>query len=189
MQPCPATWRWSASASSQRPGWREAAGIACRDCILVDACGRTSADDVFAAGDVARREDPATGLSLRQEAFQNAQGQAVAAAKTMAGQPTPYEETPWLWSDQYDESVQIAGIPAADDRLILRGDPSTRAFTVLHLRRGRLVAASVINTIREMRACRRLIEAGLRVPEDATEAELADPEVRLLDLSRRLKGR
>ncbi|MFC3229783.1 NAD(P)/FAD-dependent oxidoreductase [Marinibaculum pumilum] len=170
-------------------GLAEAAGIACRDGILVDAWGRTSAEAVFAAGDVARREDPGSGLSLRQEAFQNAQGQAVAAAKTMAGQPTPYLETPWLWSDQYDENVQIAGIPAADDRLILRGDPAARAFTVLHLRSGRLVAASVINTIREMRACRRLIEAGLRVPEDATEAELADPEVRLLDLTRRLKGR
>ncbi|MEQ8503582.1 MAG: FAD-dependent oxidoreductase [Sneathiellaceae bacterium] len=168
-------------------GLAEAAGIACRDGILVDACGRTSAEGVFAAGDVARREDPASGLSLRQEAFQNAQGQAAAAAKTMAGQETPYTETPWLWSDQYDETVQIAGMPQADDRLILRGDPASRSFTVLHLRGNVLAAASVINAVREMRPCRRLIEGGLQVPGDASEAELADPEVRLLDLSRRLK--
>lgn len=165
----------------------EAAGIACRDGILVDACGRTSAEGVFAAGDVARREDPSSGLSLRQEAFQNAQGQATAAARTMAGHPTPYTETPWLWSDQYDETVQIAGLPQPGDRLVLRGDPASRAFTVLHLRDGVLAAAAVINAIREMRPCRRLIEAGLRVPDDASEAELADPATRLLDLSRRLK--
>lgn len=167
----------------------EAAGIPCRDGILVDECGRTGMAGVFAAGDVARREDPGGGPSLRQEAFQNAQGQAIAAARTMAGNPTPYTETPWLWSDQYDESVQIAGIPLPGDRLILRGDAATRQFTVLHLRDGVLAAASVINTIRDMRACRRLIEAGLKVPCDAEIAELADPQTRLLDLTRRLKGR
>lgn len=47
--------------------------------------------------------------SIRLEAWQNAQNQAIAVAKVMAGGTEPFAEVPRLWTDQYDMNMQIAG--------------------------------------------------------------------------------
>jgi len=157
-----------------------AAGIAVDDGIVVDEFGRTSDRAVFAAGDATRHFNPILKRLLRLEAWQNAQNQAIAVAKVMAGGSEPFAEVPWFWTDQYDVNLQVAGAPERWDRLVWRGDPGARAFTLFYLAEGRVVAANTVNNARDMRFARMLIQSGKSV--DA--AALADPALKLQDLAR-----
>ncbi|MCD0505820.1 NAD(P)/FAD-dependent oxidoreductase [Bordetella petrii] len=62
-----------------------AAGLACEGGVLVDEYCRTSAPDVYAAGDVAVMQVAAAGRRLRLESWQNAQDQGAAAARACSG--------------------------------------------------------------------------------------------------------
>jgi len=157
-----------------------AAGLAVEDGIVVDAFGRTADPEVFAAGDVTRHFNPILGRHIRLEAWQNAQNQAIAVAKIMAGGSEPFAEVPWFWTDQYDVNLQIAGAPERWERLVWRGDPGERAFTLFYLAGSRVVAANTVNNARDMRFARMLIHSGKSVDS----AALGDPAVKLQDLAR-----
>jgi 3-phenylpropionate/trans-cinnamate dioxygenase ferredoxin reductase subunit len=115
---------------------------------------------------------------LRLESVHNAMAQAKAVAQAIAGQPAPYAEVPWFWSDQYDLKLQIAGVGDPDDELILRGDPASRAFSCLHLRGGRLVAIDCVNRGADFLAAKKLIAEARAI--DQTRA--ADSGTKLGDL-------
>ncbi len=87
------------------------AGIACDDGIFVDAFGRTTLPDVFAAGDVTRQRHPVSGRFERIETWSNAQGQAQALAAYLCNPATakPFDLVPWFWSDQGEVRLQCAG--------------------------------------------------------------------------------
>lgn len=157
-----------------------AAGLAVKDGIEVDQFGHTSDGAIFAAGDVTRHFNPLVGRAIRLEAWQNAQNQAIAVAKVMAGGGEPFAEVPWFWTDQFDMNLQMAGAPGAWDRLVWRGEPAERAFTVFHLADGKPVAATTVNNIRDMRFARMLIARG----QPVDPAALADKSVKLQDLCR-----
>jgi 3-phenylpropionate/trans-cinnamate dioxygenase ferredoxin reductase subunit len=137
------------------------AGLRVEDGVVVDAYGRTSHPTVFAAGDVTRHFNPLLGRSLRLETWHNAQNQAVAVGRTVAGHPEAYADVPWVWSDQYGVNLQAAGFPAAWDRLAWRGSREEGRFSVLYLAGERLVGAITVDNGREMRSLRKLIAASL----------------------------
>ncbi|WP_293969319.1 FAD-dependent oxidoreductase [Sphingomonas sp.] len=89
----------------------EAAGLAVSNGVMVDETGRTSDPHVFAAGDVANFPCPFVGGSVRRESWANAQNQAIVAARAALGDDLRYVELPWLWSEQYEHNIQIAGLP------------------------------------------------------------------------------
>lgn len=156
------------------------AGIACDDGIVVDAFGRTSDPHVFAIGDCARLAHPLADRPLRMEAWQHANAHAQAAAKAIVGQPEPYAEVPWAWSDQYDVNLQVCGWPQGGTMDVWRGDAEAGDATLFQLatipgERWALRAAVSINRPRDQRAARRLIAAG--TPVDP--ATLADTSGRL----------
>lgn len=139
------------------------AGLAVDNGIVVDECGRTSAPNVFAAGDVANHWNPLLKRRLRLESWQNAQNQAVAVAKVMAGGAEPYAEVPWFWSNQYDVNLQMVGVPDSWDELVYRGDVRDRRFTVFYLEDGIIVGANAVNNARDIPPVRRLIAQGATV--------------------------
>jgi 3-phenylpropionate/trans-cinnamate dioxygenase ferredoxin reductase subunit len=141
------------------------AGIACGDGIIVDEFTRTSDPDVFAAGDCTQHPSRDGGL-IRLESVQNAIEQAKCAASNIAGDPKPYRDVPWFWSDQYDLKLQIAGIARSGDALVLRGDPASRKFAVFHLRDGAVVAVEAVNAAPEYIVGRKLIADGARIDLD-----------------------
>ena len=104
-----------------------AAGLAVDDGIVVDEFGRTSDPCIFAAGDVTKHFNPLLGRAIRLEAWQNAQNQAIAVAKVMAGGSNAFAEVPWLWTDQYSMNMQIAGAPIEWDELVYRGSRAAKA--------------------------------------------------------------
>ncbi len=155
------------------------AGIVCDDGVLVDAFGRSSDPSIFAIGDCARLAHPLCDRPIRLEAWQHAEAHAQAAARSIVGQPEPYADVPWAWSDQYDANLQVCGWPSPGLRDVWRGDREAEAtlFQLEALPDGRWTvrAAVSIDRARDQRAARRLIAA--RTPVDP--AALADPAARL----------
>ncbi len=149
----------------------EAAGIDCDDGILVDEFGRTSAADVWAAGDCTRF--PYEGGRLRLESVQNAIDQAEAVAANMLGAGAPYAPVPWFWSDQYDLKLQIAGLGAGSDRVVARMSGKGRSHW--HFRGGRFIAVDAVNAPRDYMVGKRLLETARNVEP----AQVGDPDADL----------
>ncbi|MGB6103867.1 MAG: FAD-dependent oxidoreductase [Pusillimonas sp.] len=85
------------------------AGLVCRNGIVVDDRCRSSDPAIYAAGDVAVTETAVDGVHMRLESWQNAQDQGMAAARAILGKDVNYRPTPLLWSQQFDQFIQIAG--------------------------------------------------------------------------------
>ncbi|HET9160450.1 MAG TPA: FAD-dependent oxidoreductase [Caulobacteraceae bacterium] len=151
----------------------QAAGLDCRDGVVVDAEARTSDPAIFAIGDVTRRPMPLYDREWRLESVPNALEQAKQAASAIAGRPPPPPEVPWFWSDQYDIKLQIAGVPFESDEVLLRGDPAAAPFAVFHLKGDRLLAVEAANAPAEFMGGRLLILSGKPVDK----AKLVDPSV------------
>ena len=140
---------------AERLGLTVTAGIA------VDACGRTSAPDVFCAGDAALQWSRCHGRSIRVETWANAQNQAIAVAANMIGDSKEYVDPPWFWTDQYDLNIQVTGDMLDSDH-ILRGDPASGKFSVIAMRGAELVGALSVNAAKDMAMLRRVIAANKR---------------------------
>jgi 3-phenylpropionate/trans-cinnamate dioxygenase ferredoxin reductase subunit len=155
-----------------------AAGAAGANGVDVDSYCRTSLPDVYAVGDCAAHENIfAGGLRIRLESVQNAHDQAATAAKAITGAPQAYEAVPWFWSNQYDLRLQTVGLSVGHDRTVVRGRPDERAFSVIYLLQGRVIALDCVNSTRDYVQGRKLI----------LEKRVIDPE-RLADTVVQLKA-
>jgi len=144
-----------------------AAGIGCRDGILVDEATRTDSPDIYAVGDCTRFPSRRYGRRLRLESVQNAIDQAKVAAASILGRPQRYDPVPWFWSDQYDLKLQIAGLADDHDSEQLIGDVATPRFSVEYRKSGRLIAVDAVNDARAHMMARR------RIAEETAAAEMA----------------
>jgi 3-phenylpropionate/trans-cinnamate dioxygenase ferredoxin reductase component len=161
----------------------EAAGLMVENGIVVDECFRTSALDVYAAGDCCAF--PYRGKRVRLESWRAAQDQGNHVARAMLGNDDPYAKIPWFWSDQYDLCMQVTGLPEAG-REAVRRDVGEGAFVLFEFgERGILVAAAGIGrgnaVAKDIRLAEMMIERGI-APDPP---RLADPSVNLKAL---LKG-
>jgi 3-phenylpropionate/trans-cinnamate dioxygenase ferredoxin reductase component len=158
----------------------QAAGLAVDNGIVVDEYTRTSDPDIFAAGDCSNHPNAFLGRRIRLESVQNAMEQGRAAALAMLGQDAPYRAVPWFWSDQYDIKLQMAGLSAGYDQLVLRGDPATqRSFAAFYLREGQLIAADTVSRPQDFMFARKLVAARTQLDP----AQLADESVALKTLA------
>ncbi|MCE4545987.1 FAD-dependent oxidoreductase [Caballeronia sp. PC1] len=156
----------------------QSAGLDVENGIVVDACARSSDPDIVAAGDCTMHPSPYYGR-IRLESVPNATEQAKAAAAALCGKDKPYRALPWFWSDQYDIKLQIAGLNAGYDQVIVRGARETgRSFSAFYLKDGRLVAADCVNRAQEFILSKRLIAEDIAL--DATR--LADETFSLKSL-------
>lgn len=154
-------------------------GIACNDGM------RTSDPHIFAVGDCCSFPHPVFGNTrLRLEAWRNASDQAVIAVENMLGGTRVYEAVPWFWSDQFDLTLQIAGMPSLGMSVVKRA-LKDEAFILCHLDgENRLVGASGIGRGNSIARDVRLLEmlVGKRSKPDA--AVLADGASQLKALLR-----
>jgi NADPH-dependent 2,4-dienoyl-CoA reductase/sulfur reductase-like enzyme len=150
--------------------------------IVVDAQARTSDGVTVAAGDCTVGPNPFTrGLPgpTRLESVPHATDQARAAAATLAGHPTAYVQVPWFWSDQGDLRLQMAGLPAGADRVVVRGDVAAERFSVLSYREGVLLAVESVDSSADYVAVKRALEKGMTIDADAA-TDAAVPLKRLI---------
>lgn len=156
------------------------AGAEGRDGVDVDGQCRTSLPRVFAIGDCAAHESSFTnGRRIRIESVQNATDQATVAAGAVAGQDILYNTVPWFWSNQYDLRLQTVGLSGGHDRIVLRGEPAERSFSLAYVRDGRVVALDCVNATRDYVQGRRLVTSGEPIDVD----RLADPRTPLKELA------
>jgi 3-phenylpropionate/trans-cinnamate dioxygenase ferredoxin reductase subunit len=149
--------------------------------IVVNEFCQTSDPSIFAAGDVTNHFNPFVGRHIRLEAWQCAQNMAIAAAKIMCGHKTPYVEVPWMWSDQFDSNLQVAGMPESWEDIVTRGDTASGKFTGFVLRDGKISGAISVNQPRDLRLVRRMMDAG----KSYSAEELADESISMRELSKR----
>ncbi|QKK23292.1 NAD(P)/FAD-dependent oxidoreductase [Rhizobium hidalgonense] len=160
-------------------GLAEAAGLATGNGILTDACLRTSAANVFAAGDCAAVARPGGG-HVRFESWRNARTQAETAARNMAGAAETFAALPWFWSDQYDLGLQVAGLPQPAHQIVLR--PAAGGELEFYLDDGRLVAAAGLGIGNSLAKDIKLAEMLIAAAVSPSPAELADPGINLKTL-------
>ena len=156
----------------------ERAGLELADGIAVDACGRTGAPGVFAAGDCSSHLHPWVGRRVRLESVQNALEQGKAAGLTIAGQEQAFDAVPWFWSDQYELKLQIAGLSEGYDETVVRGSIEQGSFSVYYLAAGRVIAVDAVNDPRGFITARQRLPGKPRWPA----AAIADPDTELAPL-------
>jgi len=155
------------------------AGLTIENGIVVDEFLRTSAPDVFAAGDVAATWNPMYNKRIRMEHWANALNQGQAAARNMLGQDAAYTKLPYFYSDQYDLGMEYNGYASDWDRVVVRGDASRREFLAFWLKDGRVLAGMNANVWDQGDGIKALVRGG-----DTVDANrLGDPSVPLADLA------
>ena len=156
-----------------------AAGADGGDGVEVDARGRTSLPHIWAVGDCARHANAfAGGARVRIESVQNANDMAAVCAKTIAGEGADYHAVPWFWSNQYDLRLQTIGLSRGYDATVVRGHPASRAFSVVYLRDGAVIALDCVNRAADFAQARALVMAGAAIAPE----RLADASVPLKQL-------
>lgn len=157
-----------------------AAGLETGNGVRVDEFCKTALPDVFAIGDCAAHINRYTVSTapIRLESVQNANDQAKVVAKYLTGQPEAYDAIPWFWSDQYDLKLQTVGLSGGYDQVVLRGDPSSRSFSVVYLKDGGVIALDCVNLMRDYVQGKALVKSRQVVSTD----QLADASVVLKSL-------
>jgi 3-phenylpropionate/trans-cinnamate dioxygenase ferredoxin reductase component len=157
----------------------EAAGIQTENGILVDEVLRSSAPNVFAAGDVANAQHPLFRRPIRIEHWANALDQGPAAARSMLDKKAPYDKIPYFFSDQYDVGMEYGGYATSWDEIVFRGDVDGREFIAFWVEGGRVVAGMNVNIwevndrIRELISSRTVVDANRLANLDVPLEELA----------------
>ena len=116
----------------------EAAGLKTDKGVVVDAQLRTSAADVWAAGDIARVG------GVRIEHWVVAQRQGQTAARNILGQKEDYRAVPFFWSQHYDVPINYSGHAEAFDAIDVAGSISDRNCLVAYRSKGRITALASI---------------------------------------------
>lgn len=148
--------------------------------VAVDGLCRTSLPDIFAIGDCAAHANRfADGAIVRLESVQNAHDQATVAARAILGGTAEYDAVPWFWSNQYDLRLQTVGLSTGFDQAVVRGEMATRSFSIVYLKRGRVIALDCVNAVKDYVQGRKLVVAGRSIDP----ALLADASVPLKELA------
>jgi 3-phenylpropionate/trans-cinnamate dioxygenase ferredoxin reductase subunit len=158
----------------------EAAGIEVANGIVTDERLASSAEGVFAAGDVANALHPFYGERLRVEHWANALVQGEAAAKTMLGKDRGEVPLPYFFSDQYDVGMEYAGYATEWDEVVFRGSVDEREFIAFWVHEGRVVAGMNVNVWDVSDH----IQALIRSRREVDSAQLRDPDVSLEELAK-----
>jgi 3-phenylpropionate/trans-cinnamate dioxygenase ferredoxin reductase component len=146
--------------------WLEGSGLALDDGVICDeTC--SVAPGIVAAGDVARWPSRRSQDVRRIEHWDNATRQAEHAARRLLAGSGPggagrYDPVPWVWSDQYELKLQLAGSPTPHDEVRVVVSTSDERRVLAFYRRGeRLVAGLGINRARLVLQLRTMLDNGI----------------------------
>jgi NADPH-dependent 2,4-dienoyl-CoA reductase/sulfur reductase-like enzyme len=134
------------------------AGLTLEHGVSVDEYLRTSAPDVFAAGDIARYPAHFSGDRIRVEHWVHAQRQGQTAARNMIGQREAFKAVPFFWTQQYDLAINMTGHAERWDSIRLDGDVSKHDCAVSYLRSGRVLGLATVSRDLESLKAERALE-------------------------------
>lgn len=152
--------------------WLSSSGLELDNGVVCDQYCRAGAPGVYAAGDVARWPNELFGVHARVEHWTNAREQAFAAVGTMladhgSGEHASYTPVPYVWSDQYESRIQVAGHPSPqlDAVQVVHRDTAKDSIVALYREADTLVGALAINAPRLFLPYRRMIASRTRWEE------------------------
>ena len=122
----------------------DAAGLALDRGILVDAQLRTSAANVYAAGDVARYPQRRTGDLARIEHWVHAERQGQHVARMILGDDTPFSDAPFFWSAHQDMTIRYVGHAEMFDPPVIDGSLQNQNAEVRFSQAGRPMALATV---------------------------------------------
>ena len=122
----------------------EAAGLALDRGVAVDQYLRTSAPDVYAAGDIARFPDATSGDKIRVEHWVVATRQGETAALNILGKKQAFDAVPFFWSAHYDCTIAYVGHAEAWDRIDIAGSVDALDCAVAFRKGGKTLAVATI---------------------------------------------
>ncbi|KIO47744.1 hypothetical protein SQ11_15650 [Nitrosospira sp. NpAV] len=122
----------------------ESAGINVDTGILVDECLQTSVPGIYAAGDVARWRDKASGQALRIEHWVVAERQGQVTAENLLGANKKFQDVPFFWSVHYDLTINYACHAQSWDAIEIDGDIAARDCLVRYQKNGVTIAVAGI---------------------------------------------
>lgn len=148
------------TALAERARLEVANGIVANEKLL------TSDPSISAIGDCVFYPNVHAGGMARLESVQNAVDQAKFVAARLCGEDVgAYAATPWFWSNQGTQRLQIAGLGDGHDEVVLRGDPLGEKFSAFLYRGDKLLAVESVNAAADHMFARRLIGNGTAVPK------------------------
>ncbi len=156
----------------------ESAGVVCDVGIVVDEYCRTSNEHVYAAGDCTVHPSQLYGRQIALESVQNANDQARVAATNICGKAQVYDAVPWFWSDQYSVKLQMVGLSAGYDEVVLRGSTDgglEASFALFYLKEGVMIAAECVARPKEFMVSKQLIKARQQVSAQRLGDEAVEP--------------
>jgi 3-phenylpropionate/trans-cinnamate dioxygenase ferredoxin reductase subunit len=160
----------------------ERAGLEVDNGIVCDAKLRTSAEDVYAAGDCCSYDSVIHGRRLRVEHWDVAMQQGMHAAGNMLGDERDYEVVPYFFSDLADwASLEYVGPAAEWDEEVWRGDRESGEFSVWYLKDDRVAGALSVGRPEDLAEARRLLAN--RTDLSATKEKIGDPGFDLASIS------
>jgi len=154
--------------------WLRDSGLPVSDGLICDEyCRAEGRNDVFGVGDITRWYSPRRDGHVRVEHWTNAVEQARCVARNIVfpGELTTYEGIEYVWTDQYDWKIQVAGQPAHDSVATEAavGDfdgPRPRGAMLYGDSSGALCGAVTVNWPRAITLCRQALSA--RAPYQET---------------------
>ena len=147
--------------------------------IITDEFSQTSVRDVYAAGDIANFYHPHYQVHMRLESFKHAQNHGINAGKNLVGIKTPYNEIPWMWSDQFNLNLQMTGICMNYDTFAQRGETTKDGIIYFFLKNRKIIGACGVGVGgkigRDVRLAAKLAEKKMKV----TKEQLTDKNQKL----------
>ena len=162
----------------------ERAGLEVEDGIVCDETLRTSAEGVYAAGDVCSYPSNVHGRRLRVEHWDVAMQQGQHAARAMLGDANPYEVVPYFFSDLADwVGLEYVGPATEWDEVVWRGDREAGEFAAFYLKDGKVAGALTVERSEDLAHARTLLAEGVDVAGEEAKALLGDPDSDLAELT------
>lgn len=150
------------------------AGLPTRNGVVVDRFLATEDPRISAIGDCASFPSRFADAHSRLESIQNANDQARCLARRLAGRPQAYDAVPWFWSDQAGLKLQIAGLSAGADEVVLRGDQAGCKFSAYRFGSSRLLAVESVNRPADHMLARKLLTSAAPLTPDQVRDESFD---------------
>ena len=147
-------------------GWLEGSGLEVGPGGVACDARLVAAPSVVVAGDIARFPFGPSRAAVRLEHRTNAAEQGPHAARSLLGEQADFETVPYVWSDQYDQKIQLLGLPEPDDEMaVVEGELESGRFLALYGRGSRLVGAVGFSMPRALMAVRNLLLKGASFEE------------------------
>ncbi len=129
--------------------------------VRVDEHLATSADGIYAAGDIAVY--PERDGEYRVEHWVHAQEQGRHVARAILGEKAPYRRVPFFWTRQYKTGVKYVGFPEKFDHIQYDGVAGSGEFIAGFFVAERLVGAAAMGKANKFAKIAEMLERGERL--------------------------